>query len=66
MDCNRIFNLCCKSIYDAPQQQRLQSEGFDSDLALDDAIKKLDYDLKRTRKKEADGDDLLVKDFLVS
>ncbi|EGN94061.1 hypothetical protein SERLA73DRAFT_171573 [Serpula lacrymans var. lacrymans S7.3] len=35
----------------------LQSEGFEDEGALDDIIKKLELDLKRARKKEADGDD---------
>jgi actin-related protein 5 len=41
--------LVCQSI--------LQDEGFEDDVRLDEAIKKLEYDLKRARKKEADGDD---------
>ncbi|KAI0932855.1 hypothetical protein AcW1_000146 [Taiwanofungus camphoratus] len=36
----------------------LQEEGFDSDAALDSAIKKLEGDLKRARKKEIDGEDM--------
>ncbi|KAH7883999.1 hypothetical protein F5I97DRAFT_2045746, partial [Phlebopus sp. FC_14] len=35
----------------------LQSEGFDDDAALDETIKKLELDLKRVRKKEAEGQD---------
>src|SRR5271154_5669373 len=35
----------------------LQAEGFDDDEALDETIKKLDYDLKKARKREAEGDD---------
>ncbi|KAH7911817.1 hypothetical protein BJ138DRAFT_1135143 [Hygrophoropsis aurantiaca] len=35
----------------------LQTEGFDDDAALDETIKKLELDLKRTRKKEVEGDD---------
>jgi hypothetical protein len=39
----------------------LQSEGFNDDAALDQAIKKLEADLKKTRKKAAnDGDDVIV------
>ncbi|KAI3615652.1 chromatin remodeling complex subunit [Moniliophthora roreri] len=34
-------------------QNKLNSEGFDDDATLDETIKKLDTDLKRTRKKEA-------------
>jgi actin-related protein 5 len=42
-------------------QSLLQSEGFSDDAALDQAIKKLEADLKRTRKKAAnDGDDVIV------
>lgn len=46
-------------------QSLLQSEGFSDDAALDQAIKKLEADLKKTRKKAAnDGDDVMVKSFL--
>jgi actin-related protein 5 len=39
----------------------LQSEGFSDDAALDQAIKKLEADLKKTRKKAAnDSDDVIV------
>lgn len=42
-------------------QSILQSEGFSDDAALDQAIKKLEADLKKTRKKAAnDGDDATV------
>ena len=42
-------------------QSLLQSEGFSDDAALDQAIKKLEADLKKTRKKAAnDGDDVMV------
>ncbi|KAI0056771.1 actin-like ATPase domain-containing protein [Artomyces pyxidatus] len=40
-------------------QNLLQSEGFSDDVALDQAIKKLEADLKRTRKKEVEGDDVI-------
>jgi ribosome-associated translation inhibitor RaiA len=44
-----------------PGQSILQSEGFSDDAALDQAIKKLEADLKKTRKKAAnDGDDATV------
>ncbi|KAK7688182.1 hypothetical protein QCA50_008552 [Cerrena zonata] len=36
----------------------LQEEGFDNDAALDSAIKKLEINLKRARKKEADGEEI--------
>ncbi|EMD41405.1 hypothetical protein CERSUDRAFT_109993 [Gelatoporia subvermispora B] len=36
----------------------LQEEGFDNDAALESAIKKLELNLKKARKKEADGDDM--------
>lgn len=39
----------------------MKEEGFDTDAALDAAIKKLEADLKRTRKKEVDGDDMEVR-----
>lgn len=38
----------------------LQSEGFDDDAGLDEAIKKLEGDLKKAKKKDADGDDAAV------
>ena len=38
----------------------LQSEGFSDDAALDQSIKKLEADLKKARKKEAEGDDVIV------
>ena len=42
-------------------QNLLQSEGFSDDAALDQAIKKLEADLKKARKKAAnDGDDIMV------
>ncbi|KAF8554536.1 actin-like ATPase domain-containing protein [Imleria badia] len=36
-------------------QNTLQSEGFDDDAALQETIKKLEYDLKRARKKDTEG-----------
>lgn len=39
-------------------QNTLQEEGFDDDAELDSAIKKLENDLKKVRKKDADGDEL--------
>ncbi|KAF7310394.1 hypothetical protein HMN09_00581400 [Mycena chlorophos] len=37
---------------------KLQTEGFDDDAALDDAIKRLETDLRKARKKEAaDGEE---------
>lgn len=42
---------------------KLQNEGFDSDSALNDMIKKLENDVKKARKKEAgDGDDQPVEE----
>ncbi|KAL4069236.1 hypothetical protein J3A83DRAFT_4095857 [Scleroderma citrinum] len=38
-------------------QNVLQEEGFEDDAALDETIKKLEHDLKKARKKEADGQD---------
>lgn len=47
-------------------QSLLQSEGFNDDSALDQAIKKLEADLKKTRKKAAnDGDDCMVSTFFL-
>ncbi|KAG8220259.1 hypothetical protein J3R82DRAFT_1308 [Butyriboletus roseoflavus] len=40
----------------------LQSEGFDDDAALQETIKKLEHDLKRTRKKDVDGTDEPVEE----
>jgi hypothetical protein len=46
-------------------QSLLQSEGFSDDAALDQAIKKLEADLRKTRKKAAnDGDDAMVRPLL--
>lgn len=39
----------------------LQSEGFSDDAALDQSIKKLEADLKKARKKEAEGEDVIVR-----
>ncbi|KAG6897689.1 hypothetical protein C0993_007372 [Termitomyces sp. T159_Od127] len=36
---------------------KLQEEGFDDDVGFEEAIKKLENDLKKARKKEAEGDD---------
>lgn len=44
-------------------QATLKEEGFDNDTALDNAIKKLEADLKKSRKKE-DGDEVEVSPFL--
>ena len=41
-------------------QATLKEEGFDNDAALESAIKKLESNLKRARKKEADGEDVEV------
>lgn len=39
----------------------LKEEGFKDDAALDSVIKKLETDLKKARKKEADGEDPEVR-----
>ena len=39
-------------------QDILEEEGFDDDAALDKAIKKLETELRKARKTEADGEDL--------
>ncbi|KAG6840178.1 hypothetical protein C0991_008408 [Blastosporella zonata] len=36
---------------------KLQEEGFDDEAGLDETIKKLEVDLKKVRKKEAEGED---------
>ncbi|KAG6874163.1 hypothetical protein C0995_005581 [Termitomyces sp. Mi166 len=36
---------------------KLQEEGFDDEAGLDETIKKLENDLKKARKKEAEGED---------
>lgn len=47
--------------YRSRSQNLLQSEGFNDDAALDQAIKKLEADLKKARKKAAnDGDEVTV------
>lgn len=43
-----------------PVQSTLRSEGFENDAALDAAIKKLETDLKKSRKKDTDGDEMEV------
>ncbi|OJA15150.1 hypothetical protein AZE42_04698 [Rhizopogon vesiculosus] len=40
----------------------LQTEGFDDEAALDETIKKLELDVKRARKKEADGQDDVIEE----
>ena len=53
--------LLCPSHAAFWPQNLLQSEGFSDDAALDQAIKKLEADLKKTRKKAAsDSDDVIV------
>lgn len=43
----------------------LQSEGFDDDAALEDAIKKLEADLRKARKKDDDTvDEIVVRFFM--
>ncbi|KAK2462122.1 hypothetical protein APHAL10511_006585 [Amanita phalloides] len=37
---------------------KLQEEGFDDEAGLDEIIKKLENDVKKARKKEADGEEL--------
>ncbi|KAF8060887.1 chromatin remodeling complex subunit [Lyophyllum atratum] len=37
---------------------KLQEEGFDDDAGLDETIKKFEGDLKKARKKEAEGEDV--------
>ncbi|KAG5646922.1 hypothetical protein DXG03_001998 [Asterophora parasitica] len=38
---------------------KLQEEGFDDDAGLEETIKKLEGDLKKARKKEAEGEDVI-------
>ena len=42
-------------------QDTLKEEGFSNDAALDATIKKLEADLKKARKKEADGENEEVR-----
>jgi len=52
--------------YRSWSQNLLQSEGFNDDSALDQAIKKLEADLKKARKKAAnDGDEVTVSIHLI-
>lgn len=44
------------------QQILLREEGFDNDAALDSTIKKLETDVKKSRKKDTDGDEMQVRD----
>ena len=46
---------------DTTRKMSLQSEGFSDDAALDQSIKKLEADLKKARKKEAEGEDVIVR-----
>ena len=47
-------------------QNLLQSEGFNDDAALDQAIKKLEAGLKKARKKAAnDGDEVTVSVHMI-
>ena len=49
----------CVAEYSHPcsmSQDTLKEEGFSNDAALDATIKKLEADLKKARKKEADGE----------
>ncbi|KAG6850172.1 hypothetical protein H0H93_016852 [Arthromyces matolae] len=39
---------------------KLQEEGFDDESGLDETIKKLESDLKKARKKEAEGEDNML------
>ena len=41
-------------------QAALQEEGLENDAVLDNTIKKLELDLKKARKKDADGDEVEV------
>ena len=41
----------------------MKEEGFDNDVALDAAIKKLENDLKKSKKKDIDGDEMEVSIF---
>ena len=43
--------------------ETLKEEGFSNDGALDSAIKKLEADLKKARRKDADGEDPEVRTF---
>jgi hypothetical protein len=55
-DSRRIF-----AYYRSWSQNLLQSEGFNDDAALDQAIKKLEAGLKKARKKAAnDSDEVTV------
>ena len=44
-------------------QALLSEEGFDNDAAFDGAIKKLEANLKKTKKKDGDGDDMEVRAY---
>ncbi|KIY64588.1 chromatin remodeling complex subunit [Cylindrobasidium torrendii FP15055 ss-10] len=41
----------------------LEDEGFEDDQDLDDAIRKLDADIKKSRKKDAPDEDEMIPDF---
>jgi hypothetical protein len=54
------ISFFCPVSYLIESQNKLQTEGFDDDAGLDETIKKLESDLKKARKKEVDGDDVVV------
>lgn len=45
-------------------QHRLRTEGFDTEEMLENAIKKLENDLKKARKKEGDANDDVPVSFV--
>ncbi len=49
--------------HDYSLQAKLEQEGFDDEAALESIIKRLETDLKRSRKKEVDEEDVAVSGF---
>jgi ribosome-associated translation inhibitor RaiA len=47
----------------ALEQHALQAEGFNDDDDLDEAIKKLESELRKAKKKDADGDEGAIVSF---
>ena len=47
-------------------QETLREEGFEDETVFDETLKKLEAGVKKAKKKEGDGDDVMVRlDMLV-
>lgn len=52
----------CICMYLIVRKDILEEEGFDDEAALEKAIKKLETELRKARKTEADGEELEAGD----